>query len=135
MPSNEVLQGPVARSLLRLAAPVIAAEALHTAFHVVDVAWVGPLGSWATGAIMTSMFTLWFAFALASLVTTGIGAHVSRALGAGDLARARHVARQAILLALLLGVPVAIAGWLGASSLFPLLVDDPRVVAAGTGYL
>src|SRR5688572_9851623 len=96
-----------------LAGPVIVGEAAHAAFHLVDVAIVGPLGSWATGAIMTSMFTLWIAFSLASLITTGLGAHVSQAVGEGDLVRAGHVAGQSLWLCLLLGVPAAALGYLG----------------------
>lgn len=130
-----ILEGPIGRALWRLAGPVIAAEALHTAFVMVDTAWVGPLGAWATAALVTSMFVLWSAIALGNLVVTGIGAHVSRAIGAGDRARAAHVAAQAAWLCVMLGVPVAVVGFLGARPLFRVLVDDPRVAEAGTSYL
>ncbi len=130
-----VLEGPPVRALLGLAGPVIGQEALHTAFHIVDVAWVGFLGAWATGAIMTSMFSLWIAFSLANLVMIGLGAHVSRAVGAGDRARAGHVTAQAIWLTLALSVAVMIFGYLGAGWLFQLVGTEPRASAAGTAYL
>lgn len=136
MRDNElVLRGPIGRALLVLAGPVIAGEALHTAFHIVDLFWVRKLGAWATASIITSMFTLWIAFSLANLVNTGLGAHVSRAIGAGDRDRAGHVVAQALWLCMFLSVPVMIFGGAGASFLFRILGTDARVTEAGTAYL
>jgi putative MATE family efflux protein len=130
-----VLKGPIGRALLGLAGPVIAGEALHTAFHIVDLFWVRALGPWATAAITTSMFTLWIAFSLANLVITGLGAHVSRAIGAGDRERAGHVVAQAFWLCIFLSIPVMTLGAAGAGALYRLVGTDPQVSAAGTSYL
>lgn len=132
---EKVLHGPVVPTILALAGPVIAGEAIHTAFHMVDMAWVGPLGAWATGAIATSMFTLWLGFACANMVCTGLVAHVSRAIGAGDRTLAGRAVAQGLLLALGLGCVMAVAGALGASHLFALVGTDPRTSAAGAAYL
>lgn len=133
--TNDVLTGSIGKALLALAGPVILAEALHTLFHIVDVAWVRWLGAWATGAIVTSMFSLWMAFSLANLVTTGLAAHVSRAIGAGDRGRAGQAVAQGFWLCLMLSVPVMILGFPGARLLFQILGTDARVSEAGTGYL
>lgn len=132
---GDITTGPIRPALVRLAWPVIASEALHVAFHLVDIAWVRPLGSWATAAIMTSMFTLWTAFAVANLVGTGLTAHAARAIGAGDRERAGRAHAQAILLALALSVIVTTAGVVGAPFLFRALTDDPQVREAGIAYL
>lgn len=132
---SDVLTGSIGKALFVLAGPVILAEALHTLFHIVDVAWVGPLGAWATGAIVTSMFSLWMAFSLVNLVTTGLAAHVSRAIGAGDRKHAGHAVAQALWLCLILSVPVMILGVPGARLLFQILGTDARVSQAGTEYL
>src|SRR5436190_4357642 len=134
-PSSHILSGPIGPALLRLAWPVIAGEALHTAFHIVDIAWVRGLGAWATGAIMTSMFTLWIAFALMNLVSVGLSAHVSQAVGAGRRADAGKAVAQSLWLAMGLAIVAAIVGWLGAAPLFRVLVEDAQVRAAGTSYL
>jgi Na+-driven multidrug efflux pump len=107
---NLILHGPIGRALLVLAGPVIAGEALHTAFHIVDLFWVRELGPWATASIVTSMFTLWIAFSLANLVTIGLAAHVSRAVGAGNRARAGHIVAQALWLCMLLSIPLMLFG-------------------------
>ena len=135
MERGSLIDDPIGPALLRLAWPVIAGEALHTAFHLVDIAWVGPLGAWATGAIMTSMFTLWIAFALMNLVSVGLSAHVSQAVGAGRADDAGRMVALSLWLAALLSLPAAALRWFGAGSLFRLLVDDVQVANAGAAYL
>lgn len=130
-----VLQGPIRRVLFVLAGPVILGELFHTAFHIVDLFWVGPLGAWATAAIATSIFTIWTGLSLANLVMTGVAAHVSRAIGEGDRERAGHVVAQALWACVFLGVFVMVVGGSGAGLLFRLLGTEPRITEAGTAYL
>lgn len=130
-----VLEGPIGRTLVRLAGPVLVGEAFHTAFHLVDVAWVGFLGAWATGALVTAMFSLWIPYSLANLSMVGLGAHVSRAIGAGDRDRAGHSVTQGLWLTAAVSLLVTAAGWFGAEPLFRLVGADPQVAAAGVTYL
>jgi putative MATE family efflux protein len=132
---SRITEGPIVKTVLRLAWPVIAAEGLHTAFQVVDVAWVGNLGKDATAAVTTSMFAVWIIFALSELVNTGVMAYVSRSIGMKDDARAREVATQGLNLALILGLVVAVFGSLAAGPLFRLLAVDPEVARLGGKYL
>jgi putative MATE family efflux protein len=80
--------------------------------------------------------------AIARLVLfTGLGlgagaiAAVSQAKGAGDDDRADLATTHAALLALLLGVPFAVAGWFGARPAYELLGAEPEVVELGVSYL
>src|SRR2546426_12656858 len=84
-----ITKGPVGQAVVRLAWPVVLAGGLHTLFHIVDIAWVGRLGAWATAAIASSMFALWTVFAVANLLATGLTAPGGRALGAGGRERGR----------------------------------------------
>ncbi len=130
-----ITDGPIVPAVLRLAWPVIVAEGLHTAFHIIDTAWVSGLGTEATAALTTSMFVVWIVLSLASLVNTGITAFVSRAVGAGDLARAGAVTAQAMHLSLMLGVMVAIGGWIGAPAIFSWIGAAPEVAREATAYV
>jgi len=130
-----ITKGPVGQAVVRLAWPVVLAEALHTLFHIVDIAWVGRLGAWATAAIASSMFALWTVFAVANLVATGLTAQVSRSLGAGDRERAGHANAQAMLFAFGLGCIVALLCWLLAGRLFVALGATPAVARAGGRFL
>lgn len=80
--------------------------------------------------------------AVARLVLfTGLGlgagaiATVSQSLGAGDQDRANLAATHSALLALVLGVPFAVAGWYGAEPMYDLLGADSEVLGLGVSYL
>jgi putative MATE family efflux protein len=130
-----ITDGPIVPAVLRLAWPVIVAEGLHTAFHLIDTAWVSGLGTASTAALTTSMFVVWIVLSLASLVNTGITAFVSRAVGGGDLARAGTVTTQALHLAIMLGALVAAAGWIGAPAVFRWVGAAPEVARQGAAYV
>ena len=85
--SHDLLHGPLKPVILRLAGPVLALEALHTTYHLIDLFWVGRLGAAASAALTTSLFAVWMMDGLAESVGIGILAQVARALGAGDRVR------------------------------------------------
>lgn len=72
---------------------------------------------------------------------TGLGlgagaiATVSQSLGAGDQERANLATTHSALLALVLGVPFAVAGWFGAGPMYDLLGAEPDVLGFGVDYL
>ncbi|MFW5928241.1 MAG: hypothetical protein ACOCSL_03475, partial [Thermoplasmatota archaeon] len=42
---DQILNGPIVKTILVLAIPVMISSALHTAFNIVDTFWLGKLGS------------------------------------------------------------------------------------------
>ena len=44
---NKLLEGPILRSLLTLAIPIVAANVLQSAYQIIDAFWVGRLGGTA----------------------------------------------------------------------------------------
>src|SRR5437762_4705044 len=79
---------PIPGELLRLALPVLASQALRIAYQWVDALWVRGLGVEATAAVTTSMFVMWWVYALNDVVSIGVTAYVSQLLGAGERRRA-----------------------------------------------
>jgi putative MATE family efflux protein len=127
--------GPVGPAVFRLAWPVVLSEAIHTLFHMVDIAWVGRLGAWATAAVSSSMFVLWTIFSLANLVGVGLTAQVSRAIGAQDRERAARATAQAVVFSFSLGIAVSVLMILFSERLFLAIGASPEVVHAGGAYL
>jgi putative MATE family efflux protein len=134
-PHSDITEGPLGHALFRLAWPVIVAEGLYTAFHIVDVAWVGRLGASATAAVTTSTFAMWTLLGLGSLVTTGLLAHVSRAVGARDRARAADAVGTGIGVGIAIGAVVAVAGVIAAPALFRAIDAPPEVAQEGATFL
>ncbi len=128
-------RGPLVRALLRLAVPIVIMQSCHTAFHLVNVMWVGRLGADATAAITTSFFFLWTLYAFADITGVGTTATVSRHVGAGDRAAAGYASAQGALLATLIGLTLTVVGLLTVGPLFRLIGAAPHVQGIAIGYL
>ena len=101
-----VTAGPVRRTLLFLALPVLAEQILNTLVGLVDTYLAGRISPAATSAIGLAAYVGWLASMLLMLIGTGTTALVSRYEGSGDHARANHFANQSLTLAGILGVTV-----------------------------
>lgn len=134
-PAIDSTKGPLLRALVRLATPVVVMQALHTAFHLVNVMWVGRLGASATAAVTTSFFLLWTVYAIADIAGVGVTATVSRHIGAKEPKQAAYAAAQAALLAVLIGLLITVAGELAVGPLLRLVGTAPDVAALATGYV
>lgn len=101
------------RQLLRLAAPLAAAQAGTQVMSLVDLAVVGRLGERELAAAGLGN-TIFFAVSVIGIgLVFGIDPMISHALGAGDARRARHVLWQGVWLALgttvVLTIPLMLA--------------------------
>src|SRR6187455_1715999 len=106
----DATRGPLLRAVVRLATPVMVMQACHTAFHLVNVMWVGRLGAASTAAVTTAFFLLWTIWAIADITGVGTTATVARHIGAGERARAGYAASQGALLAISIGLAVTVVG-------------------------
>lgn len=134
---EEILHGPLTRSLLKLAWPTATTAALNGLVAAVDVIMVGRLGETAVAAVTASRQATMVLLVAGSAIAVGGGALVAQATGRGDKAQANHVLTQSLLsfflaLALIL-IPF---GWVAAPPLLEWLVEGNRaVVAAGVPYM
>lgn len=127
--------GDIPGALYRLALPVLASQVLRLGYQWVDALWVRGLGVEATAAVTTSMFAIWWVYALNDVVAIGITAYVSQLLGAVDRARAGVAAFRGIRGSALLGLAGTLLGWFGARTIYGLMSVEPRMVEAGSQYL
>src|SRR5438094_4261168 len=112
-PSESLPSGvtrPIGRELLRLSAPVFASQLLRIAYQWVDALWVRGLGVEATAAVTTSMFVMWWVYALNDVVSIGVTAYVSQLLGAGERRRAGVAAFKGLRASALLGLSGTLLG-------------------------
>ena len=116
-----LLEAPILPTLLRLAAPNIGEAVARITFLTADALFVSWLGSDALAAVSV-VFPLLMLLqtATAAGFGAGVSSSIGRALGAGDLPRARSLAGTSIALALV--------GW--ALIATPLLLGGPALYAA-----
>ena len=133
---KDLTQGPIASTLLLFAIPTLVSNILQSLNGSINAIWVGRfLGAQALAAtananiIMFLMFSVVFGFGMASTVMIG------QAMGARDVDAARRAFGSAVGFCSLLGLGVAIGGWMGAPALLRLLATPPEAFALALVYL
>ncbi|CAB4876682.1 unannotated protein [freshwater metagenome] len=123
------------RRIIALALPALGTLAIEPLYILVDTAIVGRLGTAKLAGLAIAGTVLLTITALLGFMQYGVTPEVAHARGSGDGERARVVANDALWLAVLLGVPVAVTVALLARPLARLLGATGGVLDAATTYL
>jgi putative MATE family efflux protein len=121
--------------VFQLAWPVIVENLLQTMLGMVDTIFVGRLGADALAGVGTAQQFLFFLIAILSGVSIGSSILAAQAIGARDLGTANRVARQSLVWAIILALPLAVLGLLFSRSLMSLMGVTDAVAAIGGSYL
>jgi putative MATE family efflux protein len=132
---NEVTQGPLLRAVISLSWPMLVAAVLQNMQSLIDLYWVGRLGSNAVAALALSGTTLMLLFPVIIGMSAGTVAMVSRRVGAGNSEEAAVVAGQSLGMALFLGLAVGVTGWLLTDKICILLGAPAEVLPLAKEYL
>lgn len=131
-----LVREPLRRLVTRVAVPAVASNLLMTAFLSADTYWVSRrLGSTALAAVTAAVFWVWMAVSVAEMVSVGLTAVAARRHGERRPEAAARAAGDAIVLAVVLGAAVAVAGRLRAGALLSLMDAPAAVAALGGRYL
>jgi len=132
---DDIVDGPIPRTLVGLALPLVAQNVVRVAQQVVDTFWLGRLGETAVAAVGLTIPVLGLLFAL--LVTPFVGTQilVSQRVGADDEAGAHRMVVHGFALALLVGALVGGGVALGAAPIVRLVGAGPDVAPAAALYL
>ncbi|MBW3571218.1 MAG: MATE family efflux transporter [Gemmatimonadetes bacterium] len=131
---QDYTDGPIGRSILLLAVPMVLEMAMESVFAVVDIFFVSRLGADAVAAVGLTEALLAVVYALAMGLGIGATALVARRIGEKNPEGAAHTAVQALILALVVSAALGIAGTLLAPRLLALMGASPEVIRTGTGY-
>ena len=123
------------REILHLSLPILGGMMSQNALNLVDAWLVGGLGAAALAACGIANFLNFMAVAAITGLSTAVQAMAARRVGEGRLAEAAVPLNGGLLLSVAVGVPLSLALIAATPWFFPLLVDDPEVVAAGVPYL
>jgi len=98
------LTGPILPTLTKLAMPIMATFLLQMAYNLVDMIWIGRVGSGAVAAVGAAGMFLWLGNGLIILARNGGQVKVGHCLGSGEEEEAVIYARTAIQMGIFLGV-------------------------------
>jgi putative MATE family efflux protein len=126
--------GPIGRSIILLAIPMVLEMCMESIFAVVDIKWVSYLGAdaMATVGLTESMLTLIYAVAIG--LSIGATATVARRIGEHDPDGAARAAVQAIALGLIVAIVIALVGAPLAPRLLSVMGASPSVIARGVWF-
>lgn len=134
--ARDLTQGPIASALLMFAIPTLFANILQSLNGSVNAVWVGRfLGPQALAAtananiIMFLMFSVVFGFGMASTVMIG------QAVGARDIVAARRAFGSAVGFCSIMGLAIAIGGWIGSPALLRALATPAEAFGLALVYL
>lgn len=130
-----ITSGPIARTVLTLAIPVVLNMFMEFAMTTTDYYWVGKLGSVAQDAVTSSMVVIWTIFVLISVVSIGVTAYVSRFVGAKNYEKASYYAKQGLGFSLILSVTLAIIGYFITPSLLSFMGTGEQTALIAMKYL
>lgn len=97
-------EGPILKTLTRLALPIMASSFLATAYNITDMAWIGMLGSRAVAGVGVGGMYVWLSQGLVSLARMGGQVHVAQKCGQEKMEEAENFAAAAIRLTVLFGI-------------------------------
>ncbi len=103
--------------------------------NLVDTAMVGALGSTALAAVGIGGFASYMALAAIIGLASGVQAMVARRIGENRLDETAIPLNGGLFLALIIAVPLSIALWHLAPTLFPYLNSDAGVIEEGVPYV
>jgi putative MATE family efflux protein len=126
---------PMRRAVFLLAVPMVLELVLESTFAVVDVYFVGKLGSSAVATVGLTESFLFLLYSIAIGLTMGVTAIIARRIGENKRDEAAVTAVQAIFVAVLLSVPFAVAGIVWAKDLLRLMGADAWTLEHGYRYM
>jgi putative MATE family efflux protein len=132
---NALVDGPILRTLLRLAWPNISALSAGTCVVIAETSYIGRLGVESLAAM-----ALVFPFVILTMTMSGgamgggVASAIARALGAGDNERASVLAAHAMLIGICFGLTFVLGMLIFGPSLLELLGGRGKVLVNAVGY-
>lgn len=120
-------RAPLVRTVLALALPTMAEQAMQTAVQYVDTAMVASLGTAAVAAVGSTTTVNWLFSISTSALSVGFLSQIAQARGAGDDQKARALCAQAVSVALIWGTfPTVLC--LSLSGVIPRLMQTAESI-------
>ena len=108
MKKVDLTEGKVISVISKLAIPIMGSSLLQFTYNIVDMFWVGGLGSDAVASVGSSSFFTGFGYSINALVVMGTGIKVSHSLGKDEEGEVREYINSGIIINLILGLLYAI---------------------------
>src|SRR5882757_3435963 len=132
---NSLVDGPILRTLLRLAWPNVVALSAGTCVVIAETSYIGRLGVESLAAMaLVFPFVILMMTMSGGAMGGGVASAIARALGAGDTDRASTLAMHAMLNAICFGLAFMLGMLIFGPRLLEMLGGRGNVLANAVGY-
>lgn len=132
----DMLHGDIKHTLIQLAWPIILTNLIQTALGIIDMIWIGRLGSNAVSAIGTSNIIINFAVALSMLAVTGTGVRVAQTLGKGKEQESQSYVKTGMILSMIISsIYIIVVIFFKTQFIGFFNIEEPIIVQQAHDYL
>jgi putative MATE family efflux protein len=131
---QDYTEGSIGRAIFLLSVPMVFEMVLESVFAVVDVYFVAGLGASAVATVGLTESVITLIYAIAFGFAMGTTAMIARRVGEKNIEGAREAAVQAMIVAVVASIPMAIAGLFYAREVLSLMGADEWSLAYGVSY-
>lgn len=131
---QDYTSGPIGRSILLLAVPMVLETVMESIFAVVDIFFVSRLGAEAIATVGLTETMMTLVYTVAMGLSIGVTAMVARRIGENDPDGAARTAVQAIGLGVAIAVVLGVVGAIFAPHLLGAMGATPEMIAPGVSY-
>lgn len=139
MSSEKLVEGRTTKekltTILLLAIPAMIENILQTVVGFVDTLFVARLGLVEVTAVGIANAVLAVYMAIFMAIGVGASSLIARNIGAGDIGKAKAVAKQSTILAIIIGMIFGLITLFLSESLLQLMGAESLVIAEGAVYL
>lgn len=133
--SSKFLEGPIIKSLISLAIPIILANILQTAYQLTDAFWVGRLGGTAVAAVSVSFPIIFLLISLGSGFAIAGSILTAQYFGAKNKEMVNHVAGQTFFMVIVSSLILGSIGYILAPTILKLMNVEWDVFTSALGFM
>lgn len=123
------------KQLTILAWPIVLAFTMQVGYNIIDIFWVGKLGTAAIAAVSLAGNVFFIILAVGQIIGSGSVALIAQFYGAKQIDNANNIVRQSLLLVSIIALPVCISGFIFTKQIMSLLGGRADVLIISTSYL
>lgn len=133
---NDLTKGSITGALFKLAIPVMGTSFIQMAYNMIDMIWIGRLGSSAVASVGTAGFYLWMAFGFLVLSKIGAQINVAQSFGRNDIGAVKRYSGAGLQGAVITGILYCLAMYAFKTKLIDFFnIDDVEVNNNAVEYL
>lgn len=129
-------EGSISKTLFKLALPIMGTSFVQMSYNLINMIWVGRIGSGAVAAIGTAGFFTWLANAFILIPKIGAEIGVAQSTGQKDKEEIQKYVKHSIQMGVLLALVYALAMIIFREGLINFFnLGDEEIVKAAINYL